>query len=84
MSKKAVQTNNKKQIEKMIKDSSLKLQLDKNNRQVIATSTTKRSGATTSTNNQAKTQAGIGVSLANIADAPFTIGMGQQLYNTSH
>ena len=36
MTKKAVQTqNNKKQIEKMIKDSSIKLQLDKNNRQFI-------------------------------------------------
>ena len=59
MSKKVVQTqNNKKQIEKMIKDSSLKLQLDKNNRQVITSS--KRSGAITTTNNQTKTQAGIG------------------------
>ena len=42
----------------MIKDSSLKLQLDKNNRQVISSS--KRSGAITTTNNQTKTQAGIG------------------------
>ena len=59
MSKKVVQTqNNKKQIEKMIKDSSLKLQLDKNNRQVISSS--KRSGAITTTNNQTNTQAGIG------------------------
>ena len=75
MSKKVVQTqNNKKQIEKMIKDSSLKLQLDKNNRQVISSS--KRSGAITTTNNQTKTQAGIGQSLANFADGPFSMAAG--------
>ena len=76
MSKKATHTqNNKKQIEKMIKDSSLKLQLDKNNRQII-TQTSKRTGgaAITTTNNQTKTQAGIGQSIANFAnDGPFTV-----------
>lgn len=52
------QSNNKKQIEKMIKDSSVKMQLDKNNRYVNAK---QRTAVASTTNMQTKVlQASLG------------------------
>ena len=72
------QSNNKKQIEKMIKDSSVKMQLDKNNRYVNAK---QRTAVASTTNMQTKVlQASLGQNLATLAvskDDPINFVHGQ-------
>jgi len=61
-----VNQSNKKQIEKMIKDSSMKLQLDKNSTRQYVT-IPKRTGPGSTTNIQAKAQGSLGQNLAALA-----------------